>query len=89
MHKNVDGMMDRLRGLSTAPRNTEEFNTGLMDARGQMTVLEESIVEAQPYVYVSFQNVLLSAVWIAVILLIFAAMKRGKAKMQEFDKIEP
>ncbi len=89
MHKNVDGMMDRLRNLITLQRNTEEFNTGLMDVRGQMTVLEEAILEAQPYVYVSFQNIVLSSIWIAVILLIFTVMKRGKEKMQEFEKIEP
>ncbi|MFQ5920450.1 MAG: cellulose synthase family protein [Nitrososphaerales archaeon] len=88
MQKNVDGMMDRLRTLSMVPRDSEEFNTGLLDVRGQMATMEEHILDAQPYVYVSFQNVVLSAIWIAVIMLIFTLMKRGKEKMQEYEKLE-
>jgi H+/gluconate symporter-like permease len=53
-----------------------------------MVMLEEQILEAQPYVYVSFQNVIMSAIWIAVLLMIFTVMKRGKEKIQEFEKFE-
>ena len=88
MQKNIDGMMDRLRTLSTLPRDSEEFNTGLLDVREGLTWLEEAILEAQPYVYVSFQNVIMSAIWIGVLLMIFTVMKRGKERLQEFENFE-
>jgi len=88
MQNNVDGMMDRLRTVSTLPRDSDAFNTGLSDVRGEMAALMEHILEAQPYVYVSFQNVIMSAIWIAVLMMIFTVMKRGKEKLQEFEKFE-
>jgi hypothetical protein len=88
MQKNIDGMMDRLRSMSTLPRDSEEFNTGLLVIKAQMNELEEQILETQPYVYVSFQNVIMSAIWIAVLMMIFTVMKRGKEKIQEFEKFE-
>ncbi len=88
MQKNIDGMMDRLRSMSTLPRDSEEFNTGLLVIKAQMDELEEQILETQPYVYVSFQNVVMSAIWIAVLLMIFTVMKRGKEKLHEFEQFE-
>jgi cellulose synthase/poly-beta-1,6-N-acetylglucosamine synthase-like glycosyltransferase len=86
MQKNVAGMMDRLRIVSTLPRDSAEFNTGMGDIRGGMQALNDNILEATPYVYVSFQNVIMSAIWIGVLMLIFTVMKRGKERMQEYEK---
>ena len=88
MQKDVDMMMDRLRTLSTLPRESEAFNTGLLDVRGEMAILEKQIIEAQPYVYVSFQNVVLSSIWIGVLMMIFTLMKRGQQKLKEYEKLE-
>lgn len=88
MQKDIDMMMDRLRTLSTLPRDSEAFNTGLNDVRAEMAVLEKQIIEAQPYVYVSFQNVVLSSIWIGVLMMIFTLMKRSKEKLQEYEKLE-
>jgi hypothetical protein len=68
------------------PRDSVEFNTGLSDLRGQMTLLEEAIEDTQPYVYVSFQNIIFSVIWIAVIMLIFSLLKRGSQRMKEYEK---
>ncbi|MFQ5941354.1 MAG: hypothetical protein ACE5KA_06630 [Nitrososphaerales archaeon] len=88
MQKDIDMMMDRLRTLSTVPRDSESFNTGLLDVRTEMIALEKHIMEAQPYVYVSFQNVVLSSIWIGVLMMIFTLMKRGKQKLEEYEKLE-
>ena len=87
MQKDIDMMMDRLRTLSTLPRDSEAFNTGLNDVRAEMAVLEKQIIEAQPYVYVSFQNVVLSSIWIGILMMIFTLMKRSKEKLQEYEKL--
>jgi hypothetical protein len=88
MQKDLDLMMERLRSISTLPRDSEAFNTGLGDVRGEIAVLEEQIQLAQPYVYVSFQNVVLSSIWIGVLMMIFTLMKRGKEKLEEYEKLE-
>jgi hypothetical protein len=43
------------------------------------------LIEATPYLYVSSVNIVLSAIWIATILFIFAIMKRGRAKFKEYE----
>lgn len=88
MQEDIDLMMDRLRSLSTMSRDTEAFHTGLLVVKGEITALEQQIILAQPYVYVSFQNVVLSSIWIAVIMLIFTFMKRGKERLEEYEKFE-
>lgn len=88
MHKSIDEIKERLRVIATLPRDSEAFNTGMSDVRGQLAQLEDNIREAVPYVYVSFQNVVLSAIWITVILAIFTLMKRGKARIERFEDVE-
>lgn len=88
MHKDIDLLKHRLRTLSALPRDSEAFNTGLQDIRIELSTLKDQIIEAQPYVYVSFQNVVLSSIWIAVLLMIFTLMKRGKEKLKEYETLE-
>ncbi len=88
MHKSIDEIKERLRIISTLPRDSEAFNTAMSDIRGQLAQLEDNIREAIPYVYVSFQNVILSVIWITVILAIFTLMKRSKTRIERFEDIE-
>jgi hypothetical protein len=48
-----------------------------------LDAIQENIIEALPYMYVSTTNMVMSVVWIAVILGLFAVMKRGRAKYRE------
>ena len=86
MQKNIDTMMEKARALSTLPRDSVEFNTGLSDLRGQLTLLEDAIEDTQPYVYVSFQNIIFSVIWIVIIMLIFSLLKRGSQRIKEYEK---
>jgi len=88
MHKSIDEIKERLKVIATLPRDSEAFNTGMSDVRGQLAQLEDNIREAVPYVYVSFQNVVLSAIWITVILAIFTLMKRSKARIERLEDVE-
>jgi cellulose synthase/poly-beta-1,6-N-acetylglucosamine synthase-like glycosyltransferase len=88
MHKSIDGIKERLRILSVIPKDSEAFNTGIGDVRAELATLERNIEEAIPYVYVSFQNVIMSAIWVTVIMVIFAVMKRGKARIERFEEME-
>ncbi len=88
MHKSIDGIKERLRVLSLTTKDSEAFNTGIGDVRAELAMLERNIEEAIPYVYVSFQNVIMSAIWVTVIIIIFAVMKRGKARIERFEEME-
>jgi hypothetical protein len=45
--------------------------------------MQQNIIEALPYMYVSTTNMMVSVVWIAIIMGLFAVMRRGRAKYRE------
>jgi hypothetical protein len=53
------------------------------DIRLSLKTIQENIMEALPYVYVSTTNIAMSAVWIAVILAMFAIMRKGRSRFKE------
>jgi len=56
-----------------------------MDLNDSALQLGINIMDATPYAYVSAPNVMYSAIWIAAILAIFAALKTKKEKLKEVD----
>lgn len=83
MQRNLDDMLARANSISSLEPYSTEYNTGLYDIHASLKTMQEDLVDATPYLYVSFTNMMLSAVWIAVILALFAIMRRGRAKFQE------
>ena len=56
-----------------------------MDLNDSALQLRINIMDATPYAYVSAPNVMYSAIWIAAILAIFAALKTKKEQLKEVD----
>ncbi len=83
MQRNLDDMLARANSISSLEPYSTQYNTGLYDMHASLRTMQENLVDATPYLYVSFTNMMLSAVWIAVILALFAIMRRGRAKFQE------
>jgi TRAP-type C4-dicarboxylate transport system permease small subunit len=83
IQRNLDDMLARAISISSLEPYSTEYNTGLYDIHASLKTMQENLVDATPYLYVSFTNIMLSAVWIAVILALFAIMRRGRAKFQE------
>jgi len=83
IQRNLDDMLARANSISSLEPYSTEYNTGLYDIHASLKTLQEDLVDATPYLYVSFTNIMLSAVWIAVILALFAIMRRGRAKFRE------
>ena len=81
----LDAMLSRANSISSLELDSAAYNTGLADLRNSIKIIESNLIEATPYLYVSFTNILLSAIWIAIILFIFAMMKRGRAKFKEYE----
>ena len=83
IQRNLDDILARANSISSLEPYSTEYNTGMYDIHASIEDIEKHLVDATPYLYVSFTNIMLSAVWIAIILALFAIMRRGRAKFRE------
>ncbi len=58
----------------------------MLDMNDRATLLKENIMDATPYMYVSVSNIVFSTMWIAVIIGIFAVLKRKKDQLATIDE---
>jgi hypothetical protein len=86
IQRNLDDMLARANSISSLEPYSTEYNTGMADMHATLKAIQEDLLEATPFLYVSVNNIMFSAVWIAVILALFAIMRRGRAKFR--DEIE-
>ena len=88
IQNDLEAMIQRTNGLSSVQPNSAAYNTGLEDLHDSIKIIELNLEEATPYVYVSYINVLFGALWICIIILLFAALRRGKDKRSlEYENI--
>lgn len=83
IHRTLDDMLARTNSISSLEPYSTEYNTGMQDMHATIKAIQEDLIEATPFLYVSINNIMFSAVWIAVILAIFAIMRRGRARFRE------
>ncbi len=81
----LDNMIVNVELLASLPRDSSVFNTGMIDVSDRALVLQESLEDLTPYAYVNFINIVLTAVWIAGILAIFAVLNKKKKQLQTSD----
>ena len=82
----VDSMSANIEKISVIPRDSSAYHTGILDINAQATILKENLMDATPYMYVSVSNIVFSTLWIAVIIGIFAALKRKKDQLTMIDE---
>ena len=85
IQNDLEAMLLRTSSISLVEPNSAAYNTGLEDLHSSIKIIESNLEEATPYIYVSFTNILLGGLWIGVIMLIFAAMRRSKSKLKEYE----
>jgi hypothetical protein len=85
IQNDLEAMLLRTNSISLVEPNSAAYNTGLEDLHSSIKTIESNLEEATPYVYVSLTNILLSGLWIGVIVLIFAAMRRSRSKLKEYE----
>jgi cellulose synthase/poly-beta-1,6-N-acetylglucosamine synthase-like glycosyltransferase len=83
----VDSMIATTEKISVIPRDSSGYHTGILDINAQATILKENLMDATPYMYVSVSNIIFSTMWIAVIIGIFAALKRKKDQITMADEV--
>jgi hypothetical protein len=83
----LDRILSRANSISSLEVYSTEYNTGMWDMHASVKAIQEDLLESIPYLYVSFTNIIIGSVWIAVILMVFLVMRRGRAKYrEEYDK---
>ena len=86
IQNNIDTMFGSVDEISSIPQDNSAYHTGMLDINDRALLLRTNIMDATPYMYVSPENMMLSTVWIAAIIGIFAALKRKKDQMNKVDE---
>jgi cellulose synthase/poly-beta-1,6-N-acetylglucosamine synthase-like glycosyltransferase len=82
----LNAMVLRTKYISSVEPNSAAYNTGLEDLHESIRIVETNLQEATPYLYLSITNIIISSIWISVIILIFALLKRGSSKLKEYER---
>lgn len=83
----VNTMHETVEHISSVPKDSSDFHTGMIDINDRALSLRTDIMDATPYMYVSLSNILFSIVWVAAIIGIFATLKRKKDQLKASDEI--
>jgi hypothetical protein len=86
IQNDLAAIISRANSVSYQGSDTSAYNTGLQDIHASIKILLTNVQETIPYLYVSFTNVILSIIWIAIIVFVFAVMNRHKHKITEYDE---
>ena len=85
IQQDLDSMIIRAEEIAAVPTDSSSFHTGMDAVSDRAFALQQNLEDVTPYMYVNFINVVLSAVWIAAILAIFAVLNRRKRQLQTTD----
>jgi cellulose synthase/poly-beta-1,6-N-acetylglucosamine synthase-like glycosyltransferase len=85
IQNDVNFMLTGVEKISTVPKDSSAYHTGMIDVSDRALQLRINIMDATPYMYVSAPNVLYSVIWVVAILAIFAALKNKQEQLKEID----
>ena len=84
----VDSLIQTVDQVKSQPVSSVEYNTAMTDIHMRAIQIRQNLMDATPYMYASFSNIVFSSIWIAAILGIFAILKRKKDQLKAYDKLE-
>lgn len=83
---NLEDLRGSIEVAAAIPRDSAAYSTAMMDINSRALSLQKNMEEAVPYLYVSLSNIIFATIWIAVILGIFAVLKRRRDKITRYDQ---
>ena len=86
IQNNIASMINDIDQSTSLSKPTADYSTGMLDINNRASLLRTNIMDATPYMYVSPANMMLSVIWIAAIIGIFAALKRKKEQLNKLDE---
>ena len=85
IQQDLDTNIATMNKISTVSQDSADFNTAMINVHLQAQELDSNLMDAIPYMYVSFSNIVFSSVWIAAIIGIFAVLKRKKERLKSYE----
>jgi cellulose synthase/poly-beta-1,6-N-acetylglucosamine synthase-like glycosyltransferase len=82
MRSQLDNMLVRAEMLRALSPQDEAYNAAMLDLHSAAEELEYNLDEAIPFMYISLTNIAISAGWVAVIMGVFAAVRRARTRSQ-------
>ena len=86
IQNNINTMLVGIDEISSISKENSAYHTGMLDINDRAFILKINVMDATPYMYVSLANMMMSAIWIAAIIGIFAALKRKKDQLNKLDE---
>ena len=83
--REINAMQERALTISGLKPQSAEYNTALEDLHSSIRIIEMNLIEAQPYVYGSLNNIIFTGIWIGLILLTYNLIRRMRRKFQETE----
>ena len=82
IRENLDGILLRAESTSTMVPHSEQYNIAMRDMHKSVMALNFNLMEAVPYMYISFNNIVMAGLWVAAVIAIFAAMRKARPRVQ-------
>ena len=83
IQESLNDIVTRANSIASMGPYSAEYNSGMLDIHGSLEIIQQDMIDAMPYLYVSFTNIMLNVVWIAIILALFVLIRRGRARFRE------
>ena len=84
----LDSLIESVEAIQSTSKSSADYSTAMSDLHERAIQIRQNIMDATPYMYASFSNIVFSSFWIAAILGIFAILKRKKDHLKAYDKLE-
>jgi hypothetical protein len=88
IQEDIDSLIESVEAIQSQPKSSVEYSTAMSDLHLRAIQIRQNIMDATPYMYASFSNIVFSSIWIAAILGIFAVLKRKKDQLKAYDRSE-
>ena len=85
IQNNIDTMITSVNEIASISKDNSAYHTAMLDINDRSISLKINIMDATQYMYISPANMVLSVVWVAAIIGIFAVLKRKRAQLKKSD----
>ena len=85
MQKDLDTMSTTIDKISNISPDSAAFHAGMYNVHTEASTIVFNLLDATPYMYVSISNILFGCIWVAVIIGIFAILKKKREHLQAYD----
>ena len=87
IHDNLDSMVLRANIASAMDPHSDSYNIAIRDMHVSAGSIRTNILEVIPYTYITISNIVLAGLWVAAIIVIFAALRKIKTTTIQYNTI--